>query len=70
MAIGPGKYDHLCTYVREHAHADGVLLIVLGGNLGNGYSCQSATEDLPKVLPGLLRQIASQIEADIPTGKN
>jgi hypothetical protein len=69
MAIGPGKYDHLCTYVREHAHADGVLLIVLGGNLGQGFSCQ-ANEDLSKVLPVLLRQIANQIEADIPTGKN
>jgi hypothetical protein len=70
MAIGPGKYDHLCTYVREQAHADAVLLIVLGGNLGNGFSCQSATEDLQKVLPSLLRQIAVQIEAGIPTGQN
>ena len=29
MAEGPGKYDDLCTYVREQANAQGVLLIVL-----------------------------------------
>jgi hypothetical protein len=61
MAEGPGKYDELCTYVRETAQAQGVVIIVLGGNKGNGFSCQ-ATALITALLPGLLRYIANQIE--------
>lgn len=39
-SAGPGKYDALCTYVREKAEAAGVILIVLGGNKGHGHSVQ------------------------------
>ena len=45
MPIGPGKYDDLCTLLRERAgigeQGGGVLVIVLGGNRGNGFSCQA-----------------------------
>ena len=72
MAIGPGKYDDLCTEVRERVglggadempRGGGVLVIVVGGDKGNGFSCQA---DLPTTmgLPNLLEMIAAQIRKD------
>jgi hypothetical protein len=66
--IGPGKYDDLCTLVREKTDATGVLLIVINGNKGNGFSCQVTTSDMVLVVPALLRQMADQIEADLKKG--
>src|SRR5205085_1646492 len=45
MAIGPGQYDDLCTRVREESQAQAVVLIVLGGNKGNGFSMQAQMWD-------------------------
>jgi len=66
MALGPGKYDDLCTYVREQVGVGedaggGVMVIVIGGKRGNGFSCQA---DLVTTagLPQLLRKIADEIE--------
>jgi hypothetical protein len=68
MALGPGKYDDLCTLVRQQlgfteTTGGGVLLIVLGGPDGNGFACQA---DLPTTLrlPDLLENIAAQIRKD------
>jgi hypothetical protein len=67
MALGPGKYDDLCTFVREQVeitdHGGGVMLIVFGGNRGNGFACQA---DLATTLalPDILEAIARQIRAD------
>jgi hypothetical protein len=63
MPIGPGKYDALCTHVREQLKARGVLLIVLGGEQGNGFACQ-ADLTTTLALPDLLEHIARQIRAD------
>jgi hypothetical protein len=61
--LGAGKYDELCTYVREQAQAEGTLLLVLGGTKGNGFSLQA---DLVTTLrlPAILRDLAARIEAD------
>jgi len=66
MAIGPGKYDDVCTHVREQVgiadegQGGGVIVIVLGGNRGNGFACQA---DLATTLalPDMLEHIAKQI---------
>lgn len=63
MAIGPGKYDDLATEVREKARAEGVIVIVFGGNHGNGFSCQADLETTLK-LPDILENIARQIRRD------
>lgn len=63
MAFGPGKYDDLCTDVRLKTHAHGVLLIVLGGDKGTGFSCQ-ATAATTLALPDLLEDVARQIRQD------
>jgi hypothetical protein len=65
LAIGPGKYDALATYVREQAQANVAIIIVVGGVLGSGFSVQAFGEDVTLSLPGLLRKIADDIERDM-----
>ena len=65
MAFGPGKYDDLCTLVRKHAGiggdvSGGVIVIVFGGEKGNGFSCQADIETT-LALPDALERIAAQI---------
>lgn len=66
--IGPGKYDDLCTYVREQAKAEAAIVIILNGEKGNGFSCQidAKHRELPVLLnvPEILRQTLAQMEAD------
>jgi hypothetical protein len=62
MAEGPGKYDDICTAAREAAGARAVVLIVLQGDLGSGFSVQAVGEDLRAHLPELLRHVADGIE--------
>lgn len=62
--IGPGKYDALCTKVREEAKADGAILIVFSGEHGSGFSVQA--DPLTTVnLPALLRDMADTVEQDL-----
>jgi hypothetical protein len=69
MAMGPGKYDDVCARARldaglgEH-DVGGVVLIVLGGKRGNGFSCQ-ADLATTTMLPDMLETMARQIRADI-----
>jgi hypothetical protein len=59
--IGPGKYDKECTAARE-ATGGSVLLIVLNGKVGAGFSAQIADPRALIILPQLLRDVADQIE--------
>lgn len=61
MAFGPGKYDDLARLVRIQANAEAVLVVVIGGDKGEGFSVQ-ATADIVLQLPRLLRVVADQIE--------
>lgn len=63
--IGPGKYDDLCTMVREKSGAKAVLVIVIDGDKGTGFSCQA---DLATVLilPEMLEYVADKIRKDGP----
>jgi hypothetical protein len=61
MALGPGKYDALCTVARETAKAEGVVLIVLKGKFGSGFSVQADVELLAG-LPEFLRNAADEID--------
>ena len=64
MPLGPGVYDDLCTEVRVKAQAEGVILIIIGGNHGNGFSGQMSDE-LTVKMPHMLRAVASNIEKDL-----
>jgi hypothetical protein len=63
MALGPGKYDEICTAARIAAGARGIVLIVIEGKRGHGFSLQ-AEEGWEKAIPGLLRKMADDIEKD------
>lgn len=65
MATGPGKYDAACTAAREMTEAVAVVLIVIEGSQGNGFSVQTLEPEFPRVLPGLLEVIADEIRADM-----
>lgn len=60
MPQGPGKYDALATDVREQSHARGVIVIVIDGNQGSGFSVQ-ADADLLGNLPSILENVAREI---------
>jgi hypothetical protein len=68
MAFGPGKYDDLCTKVRDETHAQGVILIVIQGDKGTGFSCQLPL-DVAMRVPEILRDVAGQIEGDRQKGE-
>jgi hypothetical protein len=59
---GPGKYDLICGVARESAGAECVLLVVMGGKYGGGFSVQSSEREYIERLPVLLRMVADQIE--------
>jgi hypothetical protein len=67
MPLGPGKYDALATDVRNRANAEGVIVIVFGGHLGNGFSVQ-APLDITLMLPEYLREMADNIDASLKAG--
>lgn len=72
MAFGPGKYDDLCTLVRERvgltdASGGGVIIIVIGGEGRSGFSCQ-ADLATTRALPDLLEDVARQIRQDAGDG--
>lgn len=71
MALGPGKYDDVCTMVTKQVgigeQGGGVIVIVLGGNKGNGFACQADLRTT-LLLPDLLEDMARQIRKDGITG--
>lgn len=50
-----GKYDDLATMVREKAEARAVVLVVVGGNKGMGFTVQEAT------IPGVPRLLGARL---------
>jgi hypothetical protein len=64
VSIGPGKYDEVCTIVREETDADCVVVMVIGGKKGDGFSCQVTDLQMMKGLPELLEDMARQIRED------
>ncbi len=63
MTIGPGKYDAVCSAVREETKAAGVIVIVIDGERGSGFSCQTDASTLAR-LPELLEAMAAQMRKD------
>jgi len=67
MTLGPGKYDKLATWARQRAGADGIILCVLNGEHGNGFSVQVRATYTPEQIVKIarvIRDVADQIEAD------
>jgi hypothetical protein len=66
--IGPGKYDNECTNARKETEAEGAILLIFGGRLGDGFSAQIPGMLITRV-PAMLRGMADQIEADLNRGQ-
>lgn len=58
----PGKYDAECATVQLTTDAHTVILVVVGGDRGDGFSVVSRDPDAGKKLPHMLRNMADQIE--------
>jgi hypothetical protein len=54
------KYNSLCTEIRERCKADGVVLMVLGGELGSGFVIQ-ADDNAQAQIPEFLEQAAAEL---------
>lgn len=65
MPLGPGKYDPIATVAKESAKAEGVMLLVFGGEHGNGFAAQLPPRLLLSV-PAILRQMADEIDRSAP----
>ena len=61
MPAGGGKYDVLATIARQAAEAEGIVILIIGGVLGGGFTVQ-AEPHVAKFLPGMLRDMADEIE--------
>lgn len=61
MPTGPGKYDSICTLVRETSHARAAIVIIIGGNQGTGYSLQTEMELSAIAMATILEEIATEI---------
>jgi len=64
MTFGPGKYDDVCAMVREKTKADGVLVVIWGGEKGNGLSCDG-NMFITMAMPDLLETLAKIIRHDM-----
>ena len=61
MALGPGVYDEICGLAREAADAQVAIVLILGGNLGNGLSVQTLGEVSTVKIAALLHEVAHQM---------
>ena len=66
---GPGKYDEECTQAFQATQADSVVLLVMNGKKGNGFSVQTRNMQFVKDLPDLLQTMALLIKHDIQPPK-
>lgn len=57
----PGIYDDLCTRARIETQAQGVVVVVIKGNLGSGFSVQVEDESQIPLLADIFEDIAGQI---------
>jgi hypothetical protein len=65
---GPGKYDDDCEEILHRHGARGVLLAVIGGDKGQGFSV-AADFSVMSMLPDMLEFIAEQIRNDMKEAK-
>jgi hypothetical protein len=61
MTLGDGRYAPHCRAVREETDADLVIVMVVNGNLGDGFDVQHANPEMLKTVPALLETLAAQI---------
>jgi hypothetical protein len=69
MARGPGKYDEIGMEVLKQTGAKGIIVMVMDGNKGSGFSVIGEPGAI-EIFPQVLREMANAIEADLTTSAN
>lgn len=67
MPFGPGKYDREATDLLQKIHAQAVVVMVIDGDKGSGFSVCLDQHGLwrdTEALPCILRSVAEHMEAD------
>jgi hypothetical protein len=69
--LGPGKYDDICQEVARkvginHDTGGGVIIAVLGGNRGNGFSVHADIMTMMQI-PDILEIMVKQLRKDSAT---
>jgi hypothetical protein len=67
VGLGPGKYDYATTVALELTQAQAVVLIVVGGKYGSGFSVQAIARSIPpfklaEMLENTARELRSPSE--------
>ena len=62
MAVGEGKYDQISEQILLATKAHTVIVAIIGGVKGNGFSVTSADPEAQLKLPAMLRAMADDIE--------
>lgn len=60
---GPGKYDPEATGILLATQAECVLLLVVRGDRGSGFSVSCSNEAIMPFLPRMLRELADSCES-------
>lgn len=69
MPEGAGKYDDLCVDVLTKTNAECVVVMVVNGNRGNGFSVNSVNHKIVFEIPEMLEHMAEQIRDCLPKAK-
>ncbi len=59
-----GKFDDEARALLVKHEANAVLVIVIAGKNGSGFSMAASRAGMDAVVPGLLRDVAAEIEKD------
>lgn len=70
MSLGGGKYEAETTDILLEHGASAVLVIVVGGKLGPGFSVAATDPAVMAKLAQMLRIVADQIDGDLPRLKS
>lgn len=59
--VGPGKYDDVCTLVREQTNAACAIVVIIEGDKGSGFSVQTTADVNGNTIALLLENMAQQL---------
>jgi hypothetical protein len=66
MPVGPGKYDGAATACLMATRASAVLLVVINGNRGTGFSVSALSPIAASVLADVLEGTVAEIRRSVP----
>lgn len=68
MPVGEGKYDRIAGIARTLAEAKGIIMLIIGGRHGHGFTAQLPDEgdrvEAIRQAARILRETADQMETD------